>query len=139
MTDPINRPLLTEDHLYADAPGVRAPGKGDHNREAKIAAAERANERERNALASVLSTDEGQAVILRILDHCRPYQSTISSEPSQSGFAEGRRSVGLWLISALGSVDPEVYPNLLLTHVKRQRDLHSLEAGIAASSPYPAL
>lgn len=139
MTDPINRPFTSEDTIYTDAPPMKAAGKGDHNREARIQAAERAHERERNALASVLSTDEGQAVILRILDHCRPYQSTISSEPSQAGFAEGRRSVGLWLISALGSIDAEVYPNLLLAHVKRQRQLHGHDAGVAAANPHPSL
>ncbi|MES2531932.1 MAG: hypothetical protein V4636_12920 [Pseudomonadota bacterium] len=135
MVDPIHNPLPPEDTVYVEIPqsDASSPSARAVNERAQLAAdgQSRRLERERNDLAGVLQSDAGQALIMRILDQCRPYQSTLSVEPAQFGYAEGRRSIALWLIDQIQRVDPMLYPNLLMTHVKHQRDLASIEAAAA--------
>ncbi len=135
MADPIHHPFPAEDTIYADVPKTEATSASARavNARQQIAAdiASHRKETQHNDLSGVLSTAAGQAVIMRILDHCRPYQTTISNEPSQFGFQEGRRAVGLWLIDLIQRIDPTLYPTLLLEHLKHQRELANVEAGIA--------
>ncbi len=132
--DPINRPV--EDAVYADAGPVRS---GEERKAAHTKAYDFQKETERNDLLTVLQSEQGIAVIMRILAHCAPYQPVPMGEHGQAGVMEGRRRVGLWLISQIQSVDPELYPRLLLSHLKRQRDSHSLEAAIVTAKPPPSL
>lgn len=125
MTDPIAKPLTSDDRIYEHIPPP-APDDGPQTTEARISAVERQRERERNELMAVLNLPEGQALIFRILGFCNVYSTTMGNKG-----AEGRRQVGLWLIDAITKADPEMYPQLLITHLKRVREIAAKEAAIA--------
>jgi hypothetical protein len=120
MTDPLVSPIGPEDSVYPDI--ATSPAKREAVKEAYISALERRRQREHNELVAVLNTEAGQAVIMRILAHCRPYHSTWSMDQSVMVLAEGKRAVGLWLIQEIQHVDPEMYAKLLLHRVKQSRD-----------------
>lgn len=109
--------------------GVQAPHKQpkepEHLRKARIEEAVRKDERERNDLASVLQLEPGQAFVMRLLARCGVYQSTFSGNHAAASFSEGQRDIGLWVLEQVQGIDPELYANLLMNHVKRQRRLTS--------------
>lgn len=129
MADPVSNPLSPEDVVYGDeGPAARS---ADPKRQADAEAFERRRDREHNELASVLSGELGQAFIMRMLDFCGPYRSTISfGHPDASAFDEGKRAVALWLIDKITRIDPDMYATMLMAHVKRKRALISVETGI---------
>lgn len=138
MTDPISQPEV-EDFIPPDPPtGLRTfmPAHRAARRRQEIAASVEQRRRERlsEALSAVLATEAGQIVVMRLLDHCRPYHTTLSSEPTQYAAAEGRRTVGLWLIQQITGLGPEVYPHLLVSHAKRQRVAADEEASYARNA-----
>lgn len=135
--DPINRPVGAEDTVYADAGAPIVSGA--ERKAAQVKSYEFQKEQERNDLATLLRTAEGRSFVLRLIGQCQPYQPIVMAEHQQAAVMEGRRRVGLWVIDLIQQLDPELYPNLLLAHLKHQRDLHSVQAGIAAAKPPPSL
>jgi hypothetical protein len=135
--DPINRPVPpTEDSVYADAGPVQS---GAERKADQVKSYLSQKEQERNDLATVLQSDSGRSFILRLIAHCAPYQPIPMSEHGQAGIFEGKRRVGLWVIDQLGYVDGEMYPTLLLEHLKRQRELHSQNAAKTTAKTAPVL
>lgn len=108
-----------------DTPKVRPEAQ------TRIDAFSRAKERERNDLASVLTTDQGQALMWRILERCGVYHGTFSASHASASFNEGRRDIALWLLKEMESIDPSLYAHLILSQVKRQAQMNDIELGIA--------
>lgn len=140
MTDPIHRPVSSEDEVY----GSEGPPQTNVKvaKEQRAAEWERRRDQEKADLSEVLNTEAGQAVLCRLLDFCEVYQSTIKfGHADASAFAEGKRAVGLWLIKAMCSIDPLVYAEVLKRHAKRSRQKAGAEAAAerlaAASMPTP--
>ena len=67
-----------------------------------------------NAVLKLSTSDEGKRFIYHILDLCGIHTSSFTGN-SQTFYLEGRRSVGLEIISLMEAVDPRLYPKLLLT------------------------
>lgn len=114
MTDPIEKPIA-EDSGMAGSPIVQKFGKPLTKQEVASKVFQRKKNREADELSAVLATDEGQAVVMRILDGCGIYEDAILTEAQQ-----GQRKVGIRLIRAISALSPDSYPNLLLNHSKRQ-------------------
>lgn len=135
ILDPINRPV--EDTIPIDdgRPPLRiTKTEQEARKESRKAAEISAREEELNSLSAVLSTDEGRAVILRILKLCQPYRSTVlSTDKEQYLLAEGRRGVAHWLINEMGSLGAEVYPNLLIHNAKKAHAAAQEVAGMQAA------
>ena len=83
---------------------------------------------EYNELSKVLSTEEGQSVILRILDQCHVYAETHLSDEAQ-----GRRILGVRIIKDICALSPDSYPNLLINHAKRQQRIKDVDESIHAN------
>ena len=66
-----------------------------------------------------IKTTAGKAVILELLDMAGIYDTTFTGN-SKTYFLEGRRSMGLDLISLLDEADPTAYPTLLLNNIKEE-------------------
>lgn len=115
MSDPVSAPLPQEDTFHVDQapPRVNAPPS---RKEAQARLFQHQTERENTELSRVLATDEGQSVILRILDRCGIYADTHMTDLQQ-----GKRLVGLGIIQAIGALGAEVYPTLLIQHARRQQ------------------
>lgn len=73
--------------------------------------------RERADFEAVLGTPEGRRVLLWVLDRAQVY-SVVTSADARAHVNEGRRSVGLQVISMLMSIRPTAYADLLMTRVK---------------------
>lgn len=62
---------------------------------------------------SVAQTRSGKEVIWEILSMCNMYSTTFTGN-SQGAYLEGRRAVGLDILSLLEEMDDTFYPNLIL-------------------------
>lgn len=125
MSDPIQKPIPEDDKVYQDL-GAPNYQRIPNAKQLQADAIKRQQDRERNDLLHVLKSAEGQSLVLRLLGFCGVYQTTEASP-----VAEGRRQVGLRLISIINDADPEMYPKLLQEHLKRQRTYAATEAAIA--------
>lgn len=131
MKDPISNPIPAEDIVYGDGGGRVTTKSTEERKTERIEEADRAKERERNELATVLQTDAGQAFVMRLLGWCGVYRSTFSSSHAAASFTDGQRHIGLKTLELIQNIDPGLYAHLLVEHVKRQRRLISGETGIA--------
>jgi hypothetical protein len=59
-------------------------------------------------LKAVLSTDQGKAVIWKLLGDCRIFQTSFTGS-SETFFLEGKRSIGLSILTDIMRVDPESF------------------------------
>lgn len=129
MPDPIGNPTqpsFEEDVSHADASpriGMTASRKAE-----QAEAFQRKKDREYNELSKVLSTEEGQSVILRILDQCHVYAETHLSDEAQ-----GRRILGVRIIKDICALSADSYPNLLINHAKRQQRIKDVDESIHAN------
>lgn len=83
----------------ADRKSVRAKEKA-----ARIAAANRAN-----VIRMIMATTDGREWMWNLLGNCHIYHQTFTSDPLQSAFNEGQRSVGLALMADILTTCPEEY------------------------------
>lgn len=65
----------------------------------------------------VMKTKAGKDVIWRILEECGVYHNTFTGN-SQTYFLEGKREVGLFILSILDDADPTLYARTLLDKQK---------------------
>lgn len=61
---------------------------------------------------AVASTVTGRRFIRRVISECGVYQSSFNTDSSVSAFKEGRRSIGLWILTLFDET-PETYLQLL--------------------------
>lgn len=69
-------------------------------------------------LKEVLSTSAGRNVLWHILDNAGIYASSFTGN-SQTFFNEGRRNLGLYILSLMEDADPTCYPRMVLDNVKK--------------------
>ncbi len=137
MLDPVTKPLPPEDTPYSDT-GAATITPADR-KEQYAQAIDRQRYQEHQDLTAVLSTDAGQRVFMGLLDYCRPYEQLPTAEHAQMAMLEGRRRVGLHLINLVQRLDPDLYPALLVAHMKRKRDLHEIEERSMPPKAHPTL
>lgn len=70
----------------------------------------------RNDMRELLALPAGRRFLTNLLDGC----GVLSANPSLSGVAEGRRSVGLSVIDAMRAVDPQAFAKLMLEATGRE-------------------
>jgi hypothetical protein len=63
----------------------------------------------------IFSSNEGQRVLYRILEHCRVFGSTYTNEPMDMARREGERRIGLWILAHCSS---ELYMKMLMQQKK---------------------
>lgn len=89
---------------------------------------EAARARAHHRWRTVLASDEGQAVIMSIIrDLC-----AVDMPGRLDEFQQGRRDVGIAIISAIARIDPMLYVTLLGEHLRRQARDDALDRSIAA-------
>lgn len=69
-----------------------------------------------NVLAALMERREGREFIWALLERCRIYEVSFSSDAPLMAFREGHRNVGLQLVADVMRVSPEDY----LTMAKEQ-------------------
>lgn len=67
---------------------------------------------------TLMATRQGQEVIWEILGMCDLYSDTFTGD-NRAYYHEGKRAVGLMILSMLEEADKAIYPNLLLTIQER--------------------
>lgn len=67
--------------------------------------------------ARLMATPEAQQFINELLDKCGVYHTSYSTEPLAMAYREGKRSIGLWVLSQFNQ-HKELYIELL----KNERD-----------------
>ncbi len=122
MTDPLNDPTFREDVIHTGQPALRPNSTPESRKQEQAESYQRRIDRECAELAAVLSTDAGQAVIMRILCQCHIYH-----EGKMEDYGQGQRSVGIRIIKDICAVSPEGYPKMLLKHAARQQALKDAE------------
>lgn len=55
-------------------------------------------------LENVMKTYSGRRVLMDILTTCGTYQASTSSDPVPASFVNGRRSIGIWLLSQIDQI-----------------------------------
>lgn len=120
MTDPVHDPLQEDSMIVETAP----PGVGlqKSRKQQQQEAFLIKQERERNELNKVLNTQEGQAVIMRLIDQCHIYSDQMLDDAAQ-----GQRILGVKLVKQICALSPDSWPNMLLAHAKRQQLLKDAE------------
>ena len=68
-----------------------------------------AQERNDAELEALINTPGGAYLVWRILHECGVYNVAGTIEPQHLAFHEGRRSVGLWLMSEVMTIDERLY------------------------------
>lgn len=71
------------------------------------------NDELKNAINSVIRTDEGKKVFIHILKNAGIYDSSYSDSDRDTNFREGRRSIGLDILSDIANADQNNYYNIL--------------------------
>ncbi len=127
MVDPISRPFAEDQFVEGRPTAPKTAKEPEQLRKARVDEATRKDERERNELAAVLQLEPGQAFVMRLLGRCGLYHASPSDSHAQTAFTDGQRAIGLWVLEQICSIDPELYPALLMNHVKRQRRLASVQ------------
>lgn len=72
-------------------------------------------------LKKLLATKEGRRFIWKILQHCNIYENSFTGN-STTFFKEGRRDIGLWLLTELHYADKTAYANLQLEAAKQEEN-----------------
>lgn len=134
MSDPIGDPIPED--TWAEEPTIkpRVSKPADVKNRQNIEALERDKERELRQVSAILSTDEGEAFVMRALERCGVYRATFHSSHAMASFTDGQRDIGLWMLDQIQRLDPERYGAMLVRHVKRQRRLNSIESQITAAT-----
>jgi hypothetical protein len=91
-------------------------------------------------LEAVLATPAGRRLIYRMLGECGVYRSSFSGN-SGSFFQEGKRAIGLWLISEMEGVDVTAYPRMLLERAEHRAAVEAMGDGsdrIVAAAATPS-
>ena len=83
--------------------------------------AERRQRRNMAALREVLSKPEGRRVLDLILSECGIYHATSSNEQLALARENGRRQVGLWLLTQLDAADPTAYQQIMRDRLEQKR------------------
>lgn len=96
----------------------------------ETSAKERREQREHNHLVNVLATEDGRALIWRILDHCRPYNANAQTSEYLRGIQEGERRVALWLLTLIDGVDSFGYAKMIEDNVQREQRVAATEQAI---------
>ena len=65
--------------------------------------------RENEWLKDILSKEGGRDFIWRLLSECGPYKTTFTGEPYGTVLNEGRRQIGIWIITEIFEADPNAY------------------------------
>ena len=128
MNDPIEKPVPEDDKVYGNL-GAPKYTRLPNAKELQAGAVKRQQERDRNALIETMESERGQIVLMNVLKFCGIYQTT-----QEDREAEGRRQVGLFLISKIIDADPEAYPKLLQQHLERQRSIAAEESAITENA-----
>lgn len=68
----------------------------------------------RKAFREILSMTSGKRVIFWMLEQCAIYRDPFSGDDAATNYTIGRQAAGRMLISMLESIDPRLYPRLLL-------------------------
>ena len=66
-----------------------------------------------SALRDILETDGGKEFFRRLLARCKLYETSFTGN-SQTFFNEGKREIGLWVLSEIVAADPKAYANMML-------------------------
>lgn len=90
----------------------------DPNDPESVASAERLRavreQRCRADLRAVLDTAEGRRFVWRVLERGAAFRASYDPDnPLRMAFAEGRRSIGLWLLAELQAAEPVSFPALM--------------------------
>jgi hypothetical protein len=65
-----------------------------------------------SCLRDILETEGGQEFFWRLLSRCRLYETSFTGN-SQTFFNEGKREVGLWILSEIVAADPAAYSKMM--------------------------
>lgn len=68
----------------------------------------------RDALAAMLSVEQGKRVIFWVLEQAAVYRDAYSGQDAATNYTLGQQSVGRKLIGLMDAIDPRTYPRLLL-------------------------
>mgnify|MGYP003143769975 CR=1 FL=1 len=66
-----------------------------------------------SALRDLLETDGGKEFFWRLLARCKLYETSFTGN-SQTFFNEGKREIGLWVLSEIVAADPKAYANMMI-------------------------
>lgn len=74
-----------------------------------------------NDLRAVLSTAEGRRLLFRWIDReCRTFSASFQGQAALTDYNEGRRSIGIGLMTEAQRVAPELYVLALQEQLQRQ-------------------
>lgn len=89
----------------------------DANDPAAVAEAKKQAQYARDAqlddIRAVLALPEGRRLVWRLLEHCKVFESTFTSNGSQFAFNEGARNVGLFMLAEVTAADAQVFVTML--------------------------
>jgi len=84
---------------------------GDAANESKIARKRREEKLDRaqeiKDLRDICGLPAGRRFLMRILEHCHIYSTSMSDDPHLTSFREGERNVGLWMAAEIGDAAPQ--------------------------------
>lgn len=86
----------------------------DDSIERSAASDQRSRAQRRNDLAVVLGSDAGRSVLYRVLESCGVWRTSFADDPLRTAFAEGRRQVGLMLLSEIAELPGDAHLRLLM-------------------------
>lgn len=115
MTDPIHDTVQEDSMIVETGPAPRI-GLEKSRKQQQQEAFLIKQDRERDELNTVLNTEAGQAVIMRLINQCHIY-----SESMLDDAAQGQRILGVRLVKQICALSPDSWPNMLLAHAKRQK------------------
>jgi len=72
---------------------------------------------EMERLKDILSKEGGRDFIWRLLTECGNYNTTFTGEPYGTVLNEGRRQIGLWVLTEIFEADPQAY-----IHMQSEKD-----------------
>jgi len=70
-----------------------------------------------SSMRDIVESDGGQEFLWRLLARCKVYETSFTGN-SQTFFNEGKREVGLWVLSEIVAADPAAYAKMMMKNTE---------------------
>jgi dihydroorotase len=90
----------------------------------------------RNDLIAVMNAPEGRRFLWQLIGSAGVFQQSFAADPMATAFNEGRRSIGLALLSRLQDESPDLYLKAQGEQIELQRKAQSLREAAEAESAH---
>lgn len=101
-----------------DPTDIRSQEQVQSDKETRLKLAKEVEEAD---LKWLMSSKRGRRIVWRFLDRAGVFRPTFNTNAMQMSFAEGNRNAGLYILTQIHALCPELYPQMVKEQVNDNR------------------